>query len=574
MFILTIVLLGVIGTHFYLVGLAFPSQIDTPESINANSHNQLSDLESQVDLANASQAIQEYVDSLEAQLNESTSLSETLQDQIDDLESQLAASEALSQSFPDDWEYRRSHVVINGTSLGENYLAMVTVYYNSSGPIWEVNRNNPIIDNGVDDVYGATGTSNMVEYNGTYHLYCSVSTGRWERSLRHFTATDIEGKWTADGDNPVLHITANSHGGHGILKNITTGEPLKYSEADLGISEDATEKYWLFYAYGPVWDIDYKVYIATNDDLDGEWTAETELGAVLECGSSGEWDDTYVGFNGLQVVFDDDTSQFLIIYEGGDGDGPGYADIQTGLATSTDLVNWTKSSANPIIPNGSAGQWDDDYAGASDIWKEDGVYLLPYRGSHVSGEETGFAYGTNIENLTKNPGNPIFVVDEISQDWATNSGDAVFWRNGDYDYMFFEGDAIRSGPHYAIGWAKTDDVFANMEETSWIYTEEYGSVVNLGAKSQPDFDDIRFTASDGESLLKAVLYESHFGDRATFIVELTEDLSLGNATIYIYYGNDNTSNYSTSLFSHEEEIDFTTFTTHQEHGAWGREEEV
>jgi hypothetical protein len=531
-FILAIVLLGVIGAHFYPVGLTVQSQVNTLQSVNATTQNQLTDVESPVEF---------YANT--------------------------------SQTFPDDWTYRKSHVVINGTYLGENYRSMVTVYYNNSDPIWDVYKNNPVVDNGADDVYGATGTSNIVANNGTYHLYTSVSTGRWERNLRHFTSTDPEGEWTPDGDNPVLSITANSHGGHGILKNITTGEPLKYSESDLGISGDTAEKYWLFYAYGPQWDIDYKVYIATNDDLDGNWTPETELGAVLECGSSGEWDDTYVGFNGLQVVFDDDTSQFLMIYEGGDGDGPGYADIQTGLATSTDLVNWTKSSANPIIPNGSAGQWDDDYAGASDIWKEDEIYLLPYRGGHVSGEETGFAYGTNIEDLTKNPGNPIFVVDEISQDWATNSGDAVFWRNGDYDYMFFEGDGPLVGTHYAIGWAKTDDVFANMEETSWIYTEEYGSIVNLGAKSQTDFDDIRFTASDGETLLNVELYESHPGYNATFIVELTEDLSVGNATIYIYYGNDNASSYTNSSVYYDSKMDFTTFTAHQEHGAWGTEEE-
>jgi predicted GH43/DUF377 family glycosyl hydrolase len=35
---------------------------------------------------------------------------------------------------------------------------------------------------------------------------------------------------------------------------------------------------------------------------------------------------------------------------------------QTGVATSTDLKTWTRYAANPIIPNGPAGSWDEIFA--------------------------------------------------------------------------------------------------------------------------------------------------------------------------------------------------------------------
>jgi len=35
---------------------------------------------------------------------------------------------------------------------------------------------------------------------------------------------------------------------------------------------------------------------------------------------------------------------------------------QTGVATSTNLVNWQRYSGNPIIPNGGAGSWDEKFA--------------------------------------------------------------------------------------------------------------------------------------------------------------------------------------------------------------------
>jgi len=470
---------------------------------------------------------------------------------------------ADGESWLAGWSYRQASSMLSGTSFGSNYLIRFTIVYNNTDPIWEIYKNNPIIGNGLGNAKGATGVPNTLYVNGTWHIFCSVFSGSWNRNINHFTATRMDGTWTEDAVSPVLDVGSYAHGGHGILKDIETGAPLKYSEYDLGIGSNTTQVYWMFYAYGIGVDTDYKVYIATNDDLDGAWYPESGYGAVLECGSGGQWDDAIVGFDGLQVVWDDDESQFIMIYEGSNGDGPGFTDIQTGVAFSGNLTTWTKSGSNPIIPNGSAGTWDADYAGGADLWKIDGTYLMTYRGTLVSGEETGFVYGTDIESMTKvSTSAPSFVLN--SETWATNSSDAVLWLNATdgYDYLIFEGDSPVSGEHWAIGWARTADIMTtfNNTHTNVIFTNEYDSVVRVGTNCQSDFDDIRFTESDGDTLLDYALIEKSDGVSATFDVKVTADLYASNTTVYVYYGNASASSAASPFSTVDEDYDFIEFT--------------
>jgi len=65
-----------------------------------------------------------------------------------------------------------------------------------------------------------------------------------------------------------------------------------------------------------------------------------------------------------------------------------------------------------------------------------------------------------------------------------------------------------------------------------------GADVYLDGKCQPDFDDIRFTASDGETLLSYWIEEKVDGSYAVVWVKIPSiPASPGNTTIYLYYGN-------------------------------------
>ena len=70
-----------------------------------------------------------------------------------------------------------------------------------------------------------------------------------------------------------------------------------------------------------------------------------------------------------------------------------------------------------------------------------------------------------------------------------------------------------------------------------------GSDVYLASKCQKNFDDVRFTAADGLTLLDYWLETKADADYAVFWVKVNDNLD-SNQTIYIYYGN--TTIFSTS----------------------------
>jgi hypothetical protein len=62
-----------------------------------------------------------------------------------------------------------------------------------------------------------------------------------------------------------------------------------------------------------------------------------------------------------------------------------------------------------------------------------------------------------------------------------------------------------------------------------------GSDVYLGTHVRDDFKDVRFAGSDGATLLDCFMESFTSGSVATFWVEVAEDLTSVNRTIYIYY---------------------------------------
>jgi hypothetical protein len=64
-----------------------------------------------------------------------------------------------------------------------------------------------------------------------------------------------------------------------------------------------------------------------------------------------------------------------------------------------------------------------------------------------------------------------------------------------------------------------------------------GDTVYINNKTRSDFGDVRFTKSDGTTLLDYWMETVYTGINATFWVEVADDLSTSAVTIYIYYGN-------------------------------------
>ena len=51
---------------------------------------------------------------------------------------------------------------------------------------------------------------------------------------------------------------------------------------------------------------------------------------------------------------------------------------QTGVATSADLRTWTRHPGNPIIPNGSAGSWDERFASDPAVLRDGKTWVFYY----------------------------------------------------------------------------------------------------------------------------------------------------------------------------------------------------
>ncbi|UCG03359.1 MAG: DUF2341 domain-containing protein, partial [Candidatus Heimdallarchaeota archaeon] len=82
------------------------------------------------------------------------------------------------------------------------------------------------------------------------------------------------------------------------------------------------------------------------------------------------------------------------------------------------------------------------------------------------------------------------------------------------------------------------------------FTVHYGSGTDsegnvfLDGQCQTDFDDLRFTSSDGKTELDYWIEEIHLGENATIWVEIKADLNSSTQIIYLYYGNSEVSTTS------------------------------
>jgi predicted GH43/DUF377 family glycosyl hydrolase len=107
---------------------------------------------------------------------------------------------------------------------------------------------------------------------------------------------------------------------------------------------------------------------------------------VLEPGAEGQWDSwTLATMNVLKVG---DTCHMY--YEAG---SKGVIDFQIGHAVSADGIHWMKDPANPVIPFGEKGEWDDSETWDPFVLYEDGKFKMWYGGTTVLNGKRDFQIG-------------------------------------------------------------------------------------------------------------------------------------------------------------------------------------
>jgi beta-fructofuranosidase len=86
----------------------------------------------------------------------------------------------------------------------------------------------------------------------------------------------------------------------------------------------------------------------------------------------------------------------------------GYREIDLGHAISSDLCHWTRQP--PVLGPGAAGAWEEMGTWAPDIIEVDGVYYLFYTGSDAQNNQAlGLATSTDLVEWRKHPANPLVV---------------------------------------------------------------------------------------------------------------------------------------------------------------------
>jgi predicted GH43/DUF377 family glycosyl hydrolase len=167
---------------------------------------------------------------------------------------------------------------------------------------------------------------------------------------------------------------------------------------------------------------------------------------ILEVGPPGVFDAGALG--SMTILKVEDT--FHIYYEAWkvrsekEWDAIEYETLSIGHATSKDGVHWVKDPANPVLPKGESGEWDETGVWDPYVIYEDGLFKMWYGGGGGSKPNYGWAYavsedGSHFEKkglIGKN--NPTAAEDvHVVHDKESNQYYLYYWHGID------EPDALR-----------------------------------------------------------------------------------------------------------------------------------
>lgn len=428
------------------------------------------------------------------------------------------SSDPASTGWLTGWEYRKGHTITNATGAGADYPVQIQTYYGTI--LTTPNSLNASISD------GAYLAENIVyDFNTSMYWWIFEDRSSIPAIVRIAYATSINGPWTVQ-ETPIMQET-----GHYCISPCI---------AQFG-------SYWFLY-YGRA-DSDsfdnVDVWVQRSSHVNQSYSTSGTANPVLARGGSGSWDSGRV----FEPYIYFESGVYYLFYMGQDGD-PGQSTNEstyerTGYATSSfPTSGFVKYSANPILP---ADNWPHEWDAGSDqaadpfVFKHDNIYYIgvsAVSSGHSNTGQIGFYTSKDLINFTYYGGNPVLSYGRYG-DWDTQAvaRGAVTDFNGTLYFAYSGYD----GTNWGCGLT-----------TLTISSTDNGEQVFLNGKCRTDFGDLRFTGSDGTTLLNYWIEGEVDNYSASFWVQVSGDLSSTNQTIYVYYGNDSattTSNgYHTFLF--------------------------
>jgi len=393
-----------------------------------------------------------------------------------------------SEWIQGDWQYRRSHVINPSPGAGSNYQVRITVYHSS--PVtqhyltnWNKYAGNPLFTPDANRAWPA-----CIYHDGIYYMYLGYYTSRSD--IRLYTSTDGI-NFAEHPNSPVI-----TRGSAGSWEGVSI-EPHSIIYID---------GQWRLYYCGldasGVWRIGY----AYSSDLI-TWTKYSGNPIMSPVSPETSVADPQVFLWKGKVWMQYSARGF-----------GGSSSWSLTVAWSNDGVSFTKSSLNPIRVDASPGGVyvlnDDEICGLVRVY-ENGVW------------EVEAFHSTDGEHYTYyNDGENVMKVGSSGQWDAADIGHLDLVKIGDVYKCYYAGKDA-SGT-FRIGLATT---------TTLTEVSDEGETVHLNGHCRTDFGDVRFTGADGVTLLDYWMESKVDGDNAVFWVEVADDLSTNNATIYVYYGN-------------------------------------
>jgi len=185
------------------------------------------------------------------------------------------------------------------------------------------------------------------------------------------------------------------------------------------------------------------IFMVATATSQGEWIDYTG-NPVLEPGPSG-WDVYMIA--DPSVLYENGV--YMMWFHGHPYEG---SHARIGVANSTDGVNWTKYSGNPIIA--SSRPWEESHVYLMSVIKDNGVYKMWYTGRSYLGAKIGFANSTDGFSWTKYVGGPVLDAG-LGVSWdSKHVAEPSVIKEGSTYKMWYRG---QNGTISQIGYATSPD---------------------------------------------------------------------------------------------------------------------
>jgi predicted GH43/DUF377 family glycosyl hydrolase len=316
--------------------------------------------------------------------------------------------------------------------------------------IWEKYSGNPVVPEWSGNVDDPSGYKYAFEPTVLYDSITSLYR-MWFISLVYGYGTSfvVSSGLSLDGKDWYLHAR------NPVFRDGGDGSWEKQINAPKVVKKD--NQYRMYYSG---WNNGkYQIGLATSSD-GKTWQRYTD-NPVLQPGPAGAWDSSGVGY--FDVLLKDTT--YYMWYNG--HNGTRWTGI--GLATSTDGIHWTKHGTSPAFQAGIG--WENDHVGNPTVVYVDGIFYMVYLGHAATGRYSfGWAYSSDGINWTRGSSNPIIT---LGSDWeGTDIGTAdMIFHDGKFHLWYSGLSSITN--HWQIGLATSNYVAVGIDESHFRVPSAY-----------------------------------------------------------------------------------------------------